>query len=850
MKTIFRIFRRDCRRIFRSPIAVAVLIGVIVLPCLYAWANIGAYKDPYQYTSGLKVAVGCRDKGVSSDLVGELNVGEKVMASLKENDSLGWVFTDPEEAVQGVRSGSYYAAIVIPDTFSEDLLSITTGELRQPVLEYYVNEKRNAMAPLIMNVGANTLTSTINQEFIDAAVNSVAEIAQSTLDELEGKLDSTRKSLSEDLAQVSANLEQYETLSAELQTMLEESDSFDREIRSTLTDVASAADAGERSLNQASQTLNSARTVLQRFSSSLDRALSDSADGLSRVRRIDDVDLYTLNARLQAVHQKTDNALALLQDVAAWNSGLIDALQKLDQNVPLSLAEDMLQRLEEDNQKHRDLLQALQAGSKALSGAEERTMDGVYQVQSGIASGQQEIDSVRSGYNGEVQSKLSEKLDSLSYFLGRAGGILAPVDGQIAQMNALLDGLDQSLDAINASLASMNETVARVQEQLDGMMTDLDLLANSETYQKLLAASIDGNALSGFLSSPVALKTDTFYHVESYGTAMTPFFTNLAIWVGGMVLLSLFKLEVDTDEELRSYRPCEGYIGRGILYLLVGQAQAVTVCLGDLLMMKVQCGHPVLFVLSGMMASFVYVNLIYALGTALKHIGKALCVVFLAFQIPSSSGTYPMEMTAPLFRILHPILPFTYGVDAMRESLIGIYGHHYARDMLYLLPFVAVALLLGLGLRPLFINLNILFDRKLAETDLMICDEAPAERERFRIMAALRLLAGRTKYQERMTARIQRFEAGYQKQVRRSFRIVLIVLPVVFTVLMFTVGGSKGLFLILWICSLVALMVFQIVVEYIREHLDRQRRLAEMTDQELLDLLEEKRSAGKEGEAT
>ena len=80
-----QIFRRDCKRIFRSPIAVVVLLGVIVLPCLYAWANIAAYHDPYQYTSGLRVAVACKDRGVQSDLACELNAGEKVIDSLKED---------------------------------------------------------------------------------------------------------------------------------------------------------------------------------------------------------------------------------------------------------------------------------------------------------------------------------------------------------------------------------------------------------------------------------------------------------------------------------------------------------------------------------------------------------------------------------------------------------------------------------------------------------------------------------------------------------------------------------------------------------------------------------------------
>ncbi len=849
MKTIVRIFRRDCRRIFRSPVAVVVLLGVIVLPCLYAWANIAAYHDPYHYTGGLYVAVANKDRGAHNDLAGEVNAGEKILASLKENDSLGWVFTGPEEAVQGVRSGQYYAAILIPETFSEDLLSVTEGQMRQPKLEYYVNEKRNAMAPLIMNVGANTLKNSINEEFIDAAVGAAAEVAQSTLDGLGGELESTRQSLAKDLALISENLAQYETLSAGLQDQLSATDGFDREIRSSLDGVADMADGGQQALDRAQQTLNTGRRMAQRFFCDLDSTLSDSTDNLSRIRQISDMDLSGLNARLETVRQKTDTALSRLQEVADWNEDLLSDLRSLLENSSLSLGEGMLRRLEEDNQRHRSLLQTLQTWISVLNSTAERSLDGAARIRAGISGGQQELDLSRSALTGETRRDLSERLDKIAYYLGRASGLLEPVDGQIEQIKALLDGLEESLDAINRALGHMNDTIAGVREQLDDVMTDLNLLANSDTYQALLNTGIDGEQLSGFLASPVELKSNTFFPVESYGTAMSPLFTNLAIWVGGMVLLSLFSLEVDTDEEVRRYLPHEGYIGRGLLFLLVGQAQAVTVCLGDVLMLRIQCEHPFLFVLSGMLVSFVYVNLIYALGTTLKHIGKALCVVFLVFQIPSSSGTYPMEMTAPLFQVLHPILPFTYGVDAMRESLIGIYGNHYVLDLLLLLPFVAIALVLGLALRPYLLNLNNLFDRKLAETDLMVCDDALSRQERFRPMVALRLLSGREQYRQRTEEYIRRFETGYQRKVRQSFRIVLVVLPLVFLILMFLVGGYKGLFLILWICALIALMVFQIVVEYIREHLDRQRRMAEMTDQELLRFLERKSAAGEEGEA-
>ena len=847
MKTTFQIFRRDCRRILRSPVALMVLMGVIVLPCLYAWVNIGAYEDPYQFTSGLKVAVACNDRGAVSELAGEVNAGARVVDSLRENDSLGWVFTDGEDAVQGVRSGDYYAAIVIPETFSEDLLSVTTGELRQPVLEYYVNEKKNAMAPLILNVGANTLKNQINQRFIDAAAESVTEIARSMLDELDLKLDEANGSLTAQLRQISDTLAQYEALAEELQTFLADHKDFDSQARSSLEDVSAAAKAGDRALKQADQTLTAGREVFLQFSEDLDRELSAGADGLSRVRRISDLDLYTLNARLQSVCRKVELATSRLQEVTAWNGSLIQSLETLQQRTSLSAAGDLLQKLEENNQKHSELLQALQTGNQALSDAADQTLEGAARIQSEISDGRGSLDGLRGDEAKALRSTLTEKLDGLSYALGQARGLLEPVDGQIAQMNAVLDSLERSLDAVNATLSDTSKVLTSVRAQIDSIILDLDLLANAEDYKELLSGAPDGNRLSGFLSSPVSLRTESFFPVRNYGTAMSPFFTNLVIWVGGIVLLSLFKLEVDTDEEIRNYRPVQGYVGRGILFLLAGQAQAITVCMGDLLLLKIQCVHPVLFVLAGMLASFVYVNLIYALGTTLKHIGKALCVIILIFQIPSSSGTYPMEMTPSFFRALHPFLPFTYGVDAMREALIGVYGHHYAADMLRLSSFVAVALVLGLALRPLFINLNILFDKKLAETDLMVCDEAPPERERFRLLAAIRLLAGRERYQERTEAYIRRFEAVYQKRVRQSFRIVLIVLPVLFLVLMFTVGGSKMLFLILWICSLIALMVFQIVVEFIREHLDRQRRMAEMTDQELLELLNRRHCTGKGG---
>lgn len=176
------------------------------------------------------------------------------------------------------------------------------------------------------------------------------------------------------------------------------------------------------------------------------------------------------------------------------------------------------------------------------------------------------------------------------------------------------------------------------------------------------------------LCLPVSIKSNVLYDVENYGSGMTPFYTNLALWVGGLILVSILKQEVDKDEKVRKFTAGQAYFGRWLLFVAVGLVQGLIVCVGDILLLKVQCVHPVAFVCVGVFCSFVYVNLIYALALTFKHIGKALGVVLVILQIPGSAGTYPIEMTPAFFQRLHPLLPFTYGISAMRECIAGMYG--------------------------------------------------------------------------------------------------------------------------------------------------------------------------------
>ena len=179
------------------------------------------------------------------------------------------------------------------------------------------------------------------------------------------------------------------------------------------------------------------------------------------------------------------------------------------------------------------------------------------------------------------------------------------------------------------------------------------------------------------------------------------------------------KVTVDEDKRLGNIKPYQAYIGRYLLFMLLGLVQATIICLGDLYFLKIQCLHPMLFMISGWISSLVFTNIIYTLTVSFGDIGKALSVIILVIQIAGSSGTFPIEVTPKFFQNVYPFLPFTYAINAMRETIAGFYGNQYLIYLLQVLAFLPFALLLGLVLRRPLIKFNRFFDERLEDTHLM-----------------------------------------------------------------------------------------------------------------------------------
>lgn len=838
MRNAFRIFRRDMKRLLRNPAAILVLIGVSILPSLYAWFNIAANIDPYANTSGIKVAVANLDTDATHDNL-TINAGSQIIDQLKENDQLGWTFVSKNAAIKGVKSGEYYAAIIIPQDFSESLLSVLSGKIETPELEYYINEKLNAIAPKITSSGASTIQTQVNNTFSSVASETIAEILKDSVFNISDSVDSTNAEINDLLTKANNNIKEYEQL---LEKFSKDSSNTSKLIENTKdasTSLGDVATSGANALSSADSVMNTTRSSAGDFSSALSKSLSDGELLLGQASSSASTGLTELATAAGKINTSVSDALVYANSVNELNADILKKMQELANKFPGTIGDQInaqISALQTQNQSNQELINSLQTGNNGIKDAIDTTTATQEQLTSLAKESINNLHTFRSTFDQNILPLLGQTLDTFSTLTGQVEGMLNGVPATSKQINDMLDQLESGLSNTTALLDSTKESLSAVSDKLSTIQTDLNALTGSATYQKLLSLEgIDAESISSFMSSPVEIKTETYYAVDNYGSSMTPFYSNLAIWVGGIVLIAIFKMEVDKDSSMHGYGPTTLYFGRWLLYMVVGLIQGFIVCLGDTLLPGVQCNHPAQFILTGMVCSFVYVNIIYALSLTFKHIGKALCVILVILQIPGSSGTYPIEMTPAFFQKLHPLLPFTYGVNAMREAIAGLYGSNFRNDLLILLLcYVPISLLIGLGLRPALSGLNHLFDKKLAETEFMMCEPHEAELSRSTQLSMLLQASLSIEDLRLVTAeRAQKFENNYHKMIRIGF-LAIAIIPLIFLILMFSLE-SKIVFLTLWIISIIAISVWLIVVEYIHTKLEEQKELAGMSYEEMLE---------------
>lgn len=721
MKNIVKIFVGDLKNATKSAVGVVVLVGLIVVPALYAWFNILGGWDPYGNTRGLKIAVANVDEGYSSDLVPvDLNIGDSVVAALRANDQFGWEFVSENDAVEGVKSGVYYAAIVIPESFSADMMTLFSTDIKHSDIVYYSNQKENAIAPRVTDKGASAVQANIDETF----ASTVDEVGLKTISQLITFMDGD--AVGTYAATLSRNLEFIE---ADLDGAARQASSFSSLVGSTSELVRTTADimgnsgtasaAPRAAVDEASAGLTDVAEALAQASALVDGVLAQSGSSFDVIEANIDKGLAAAEGQVAGVADDMSVASAHLQSLADSLKRVRDAVEKAtsDSN------KEVLDALDHAIATLTSLKHSIDGLSSDVSTTAANAADERRSVEGLLDEARASLAGVRGSYENELACRANELRSTLDSVGGSSTRISNDVACVLSSLTSASGSLAGDLDGVCTALndaanvlkgASLN--LANAQTQLSEALVSGDV----EQVKSIIGSNPEG--MASFLSSPVGIERHSVYGIANYGSSMAAFYTILSLWVGSIILVALMKVDV-SEKRLTTLggtvKLHERYFGRYCLFALLAFLQSTFVCLGDLLFLGIQCEHPMLFMLAGWITGLVFSFLVYTLVVSFGDIGKAIAVVLLVMQVAGSGGTFPIEMTAPFFQAVYPFLPFTHGIAAMHACIGGIYGSEYWMQIGQLLLFLVPALLLGLVLRKPVIKLNSFIIEKLEETKIM-----------------------------------------------------------------------------------------------------------------------------------
>ncbi|MFY0427766.1 YhgE/Pip family protein [Vescimonas sanitatis] len=687
MRNIWTVFKTDIRTLSKCFFACVVVVAIALLPSLYAWLNIYSNWDPYGNTGGISIAVASLDEGYTDADGTYENKGDDVVADLREATSINWVIVDTEEEAKGgVESGDYYAAVVVDKQFSRNMYRMLTDWTGKPAITYYENAKKNAVATKITDTAVETLKRSISENYLEVVIDGIME---------QSNLLAANLTADDPEAAVKGVLYQAQDLLHACGRMM---DAFETAGGSGVSESSAAAlEAAVANINKnlpdGAQLQQTAAEIQLRLNTALARV----------ERALDRLNSAIGNApELPSAQQQLRDAAAQLEKAAAtletWAAGLeasgTEAGKTQAEAARQTAAEcrktaKQLRALAESPDS-ADLLADCDALVKSL-----RTMADRIPVTSKAL--QKELDT--------VAGQVADTMEGMAALAGDA--------------KAMKTALAETADAVGDTMALLRPATEKLLTSLESTIDDLEGLTTDE-YMDTLVDILGGDpAVYGqYFPEMVQTSVNAVYPIANYGSAMTPFYTVLAIWVGGVILSSLIKIHART-EGLIDPKPAELYFGRYLFFFVLSQIQAAVIVTGDLYILKVQCLHPGMLYLTGALTAFTFSLLIYSLALSFGDVGKAIVVVIMVMQIAGSSGTFPIELLPAIYQKIYRFFPFPYAIDAMRECICGMYGNYYWQQIGFLLLFAAAALLIGLLVRRPFMGLNHFVEEKLEETELL-----------------------------------------------------------------------------------------------------------------------------------
>ena len=692
MKNIIEIFRNDIKEVFRKTNTWIIIVGLIFLPSMYAWPNILSSWDPYGHTNNIKVAVTSEDDGATVDGK-ELNLGKSLVEGLKNNKNLDWQFvSNKQEAEDGVRIGNYYASIVVPKNFSQDMTSVSRTEPQRATIEYTVNEKINAISPKITNSGASAIANNISKNFVETANGIIFEKLHEAGIKFEENLPSIEKA-KEEIFKLNDNFSTYESTLSELIGKVEYGYNILNNVQNTLPEIDRVATNSIMIADKAGITINN----IQGFN---ERLLPIINNHLSVVEEVS----KEANIIAKELQQKPDKT----EEIKARQKALDNRLQASTERLQLvknifeyfnKLSSERLfnNQLERVTTLSNDITTIKEVNNNIYNKMDhyDEIADTVKEEFVNKSARVNEVSSnMNSKLNVEVAPLISQVLSKAEINIDKVSGIIAGAQGELPAVERKLSETEVKISSAYGKLLSLQAHIPSAKSKIQ-KLTDEIKKADSgiDKNQLFNLLKVDYKQQAEFFANPVKLQENKLYHIENYGSAMTPFYTVLSIWVGSLLMSSLLTTKVEDEEN--KYKPYQKYFGRGLLFVIISLFQTLIITLGDMYVLGTQATSPFRFVIFALLISLLFSSIIYTIVCILGNVGKAVCIVLLVLQLGSSGGTFPIQMTSEFFQALYPKVPFTYSIGLLREAVGGVYIPAVERDIKILFIYLIIVLVGG-----------------------------------------------------------------------------------------------------------------------------------------------------------
>ena len=526
MKQVFSIFHSDIKRLVKQFFALVVAGGLCAIPSLYAWFNIYSNWDPYANTGNIKIAIVNQDDGFLLDGKHE-NMGEDIVESLRENNKIGWTESTKEDAINGVRSGEFYAAVVIDPLFTKSMVEAFSQGVSEPTIFYYENEKRNAVATKITDTAVSTLKNNINEKYVETLVSSLFEITEDYKKELdEDTADASPREKVEDLQK---NLKTYKNAldivvngNQSLGEIFDDTEGKVGQAKTTLQNSESKLDAAKNTLQNPprnydtyAKNIKDSLVSIESSISNLESLMKEATTSPQAVDFKDKLEEAKKNATdIKKQLETLDGILATLEDM--WFIPSADRekiseirgyIQSMNENLDSIVAE----------------LEALGLNPNALADISGnnpvdmvKNTGSMQGLKSALGNAMDAAKGLKGSYDNGLKPNVDDSKERLKSILTDSKAILQSMEITMDSVQQMSDQTATTVETTNQSLKQVQNSLNLAIQKCDRVLTEIDKVENGGLLDTMLSI-MDGNpeTYGALFSSLVEVETKEIYPVAN-----------------------------------------------------------------------------------------------------------------------------------------------------------------------------------------------------------------------------------------------------------------------------------------------------------------------------------------------